>query len=71
MLEAQMFSLSTLGFLGQRPQCVPEVGAVNAAPFLTQDPVTNPGIDLFLLMLGRKSLRHIPFEVSSRSPVRC
>ena len=45
MLEAHFFHCM-LGFLGQRPQCVPEVGAVIVVPFVTQDVGTNPGIEL-------------------------
>ena len=64
MLRAKMFSVRTLGFLGQGSQRIPEVGAGFAPPFVTEDVVKKSGIDLFVVILGMKTFGHIPFKVS-------
>ena len=60
MLRAEMFSVRTLGFLGQGSQRILEVGAGIAPPFV----IKKPGIDLFAVILGMKTAWHIPFKVS-------
>ena len=64
MLRAEMFSVRTLGlaFLGQGSQRIPQVGAGIAPPFVTEDVIKKPGIDLFVVIPGMKTFWHIPFK---------
>ena len=55
MLRAEMFSVRTLGFLGQGSQRIPKVGTGIAPPFVTEDVIQKPGIDLFVVILGMKT----------------
>ena len=61
MLRAEMFSVRTLGFLGQGSQRIPELGdGIVRHSYVFK----KPGIDLFAVILGMKTTWHIPFKVS-------